>query len=607
MKALRWFSSVINNIPLRTKLIILILIVIITTAGSITIFSYATTENALLKQSREYSEAYLNQISKRVDLVLENVHRGTMSVAFNKDFLKTVRLGVIDNYNDMAELFRNINLLSTLANSNRLIFSGSIYDLKRNVQYTFSGSRESIASNSPDLKLIQKLFIESGQRLLYKWVETREIIEYGSIYRVISFAMPVDYWGDANTNTVIVTNVKEDEIYKIYSEIDMPGRKTYLLDKENKIISTKDKSFIGKKLEDIPLLSAQKSSGSFINKMNKNKFLVTYVRSSYTGWTFVTEVNVGILLKENTDALQKTLLLICGITITFIFLISLFLNIQIYKPMAKLISRIRKDEEQLEPLYNSRKDEIGFLFQSFHDIIQDKKNLLKNVYDHKLLLKDAEIRLLHSQINSHFLYNTLDSVIWMAKAGDFSRIITIVEAMATFFRISLDKGNEVISVSRVKEQIESYFVIQKIRYSDRLQVKVDIDPEIYDCKMLKLLLQPVVENSIHHGIEKKLGEGLIRIIGRMEEGMLHFIVEDNGVGIPLKRLDEVNLIINSEKQDTKDFYALQNINNRIRLFYGEHYGIQIESHMGKGTKVSVKVPVIQEEVGKQDDEAVDCR
>lgn len=586
-----------NNISLRTKLIVFILFIIIATSGCITLFSYNAAEKAILKQSEKATTAYLNQVSKRLDTFLENIHRGTTSIAFNKDLIYTLsRVNISSSvYSDeyIKSLQRNMDLIATFANINRFFYSISIFDLNNNLKISSKGSKERIDQHSDDYLLIEKFYGKNKEFPSFNWIETREITDNHNKRKVLTFLLPVR--SDVVSNCIILVNVKEEDVSRIFSETDYISAATiYLVNKNNIIISAKDKGLIGKVVADIPKPSGKASSSPLVDDIRGERCLVTYMKSSYIDWTFYSVIPIKALMKDNVNALKNTFILICGVTIAIIFLISILLNMIIYKPISLLIHTVKHNDNDIDNIgvHNTRKDEIGFLFNSFQDILQEKKSLLKSVYDQKLLLKDAEIRLLHSQINSHFLYNTLDSVIWMAKAKDFQKIITIVNAMVTFFRISLDRGNKLITVTKAKEQIASYFEIQKIRYSDRLVVEINISSAIEEYRILKLLLQPVVENSVQHGIEKKIGQGLIRVTGLEEEGVLKFIIEDNGVGITRDKLLEVNRIINDEEQDVQDFYALQNINRRIRLFYGEKYGLSIDSQEGAGTTVTIQIPII---------------
>lgn len=286
-------------------------------------------------------------------------------------------------------------------------------------------------------------------------------------------------------------------------------------------------------------------------------------------------------------------ILISVVALLIAILLSFLINGIIYKPIGRLVLVVREHgTEHAQDRLLCRKDEIGFLFRSFREILAENGDLIKNDYEKKILLKNAEIRLLHSQINPHLLYNSLGSIIWMAKSEQYSAIQDLVGALIKFYRMSLNKENEIVSLREVKEQIECYLSIQKIRYSDRLRVEIDFEESILRYKMLKLLLQPVVENSIAYGIEKKVGDGVVKVTAKRADELLLISVEDNGVGVSAERLEEINAIIHSDEQP-EDFSVLQNINRRIKLFYGDEFGISLSGRENKGMTVSISVPVLE--------------
>ena len=207
-------------------------------------------------------------------------------------------------------------------------------------------------------------------------------------------------------------------------------------------------------------------------------------------------------------------------------------------------------------------------------------------------LRKAELRTLQAQINPHFLYNTLDAIVWKAEAGDKDEVIQLTSALSDFFRISLSSGADWIPISQEKKHIEGYLRIQQTRYRDILRYEIDIPDEIGDRYILKLLLQPLVENAIYHGIKIKRGGGLIKVSGKMEDGYLTFSVRDTGLGMTKEQLSELNdRMIKGQPTVSEGGggFGLVNVNLRIRLYYNQQEGLIIQSN-AEGTEVSFKVP-----------------
>ena len=208
-------------------------------------------------------------------------------------------------------------------------------------------------------------------------------------------------------------------------------------------------------------------------------------------------------------------------------------------------------------------------------------------------LKKSELRALQAQINPHFLYNTLDAIVWLAEAGQSREVIHITRALSDFFRISLSQGKDFIPLSEEIRHLTGYLTIQKIRYRDILDYEIDIPEELGGARVLKLLLQPLVENAIYHGIKHRRGRGMIRVSGRAEGAWLVLAVEDNGAGMPPERLAQVRAGLDAGAGASSG-YGLYNVNKRIQLYYNQPQGVWIESDEQTGTRVMLKVPARSE-------------
>ena len=240
-------------------------------------------------------------------------------------------------------------------------------------------------------------------------------------------------------------------------------------------------------------------------------------------------------------------------------------------------------------------DELGMLSDSLNTMIDKINELLEQVTKEQVRLRKAEFELLQSQINPHFLYNTLDAIIWLAEAGEQKRVVSMVRSLSEFFRTSLNQGKDIISVKEELLHVRSYLEIQQVRYQDILNYEIDVPEELGRYRIPKITIQPLVENALYHGIKNKRGSGKIEIRGKQEEQQFVIEIEDNGIGISKERLWQVQEGIQRKVLTGKDIYGLYNVNERIRLNFGESYGIAIESIYGEGTVVRIVLPY-QEEV-----------
>lgn len=241
-------------------------------------------------------------------------------------------------------------------------------------------------------------------------------------------------------------------------------------------------------------------------------------------------------------------------------------------------------------------DEIADLGQSFNIMVEQIKELLAQSIRKQQQLQKAELRTLQAQINPHFLYNTLDSIVWMAEAGNHDGVIRLVKALSAFFRLSLNNGRDWIQIRSELAHVQSYLIIQQMRYHDILEFKVEVAEELQEYPILNMTLQPLVENALYHGIKNKRGMGLIRIGGYTDGGTIMLTVSDNGIGIPAGRLEALresveHPIQSEEPEDTgQGGFGLQNVHQRLRLYFGPEYGIRLDSSEGYGTQITVRIP-----------------
>lgn len=269
----------------------------------------------------------------------------------------------------------------------------------------------------------------------------------------------------------------------------------------------------------------------------------------------------------------------------------------IYVPIKKLhdvtTTIARQDLETLVTTDNA--DEITELGMSFNIMVGKIKELLDAKIQEHENLKKAELRALQAQINPHFLYNTLDAIIWMAEAKKIDQVVELVRVLSRFFRITLSKGKDWITVREEIEHVESYLAIQKMRYRDILDYQIDVPDNLGDGQILKLTLQPLVENALYHGIKNKRSGGTIVVRGqRLDGDLLQIRIEDNGIGMTQERLAQIRTLLEADAGDAvigESGYGVNNVNQRIKLYYGQAYGLTIESEYMHGASVSVVIPL----------------
>lgn len=318
--------------------------------------------------------------------------------------------------------------------------------------------------------------------------------------------------------------------------------------------------------------------------------LYTMSVSDKTGWTVV---GVSYLdeMMETRRWITWTFFLTAVVLVSVAVLLSGFLADRITLPILKLRESMREVEKgnfEKASVIVTEKNEIGSLGNSFNLMTRKIQELMAQNVEEQKEKRKIELRALQSQINPHFLYNTLDSIIWMAESGENEEVVQMTAALATMMRQSFNNKAEIVSLEAEIEHVESYLMIQKLRYMDKLNFSVSLEEGIRECPIVKLVLQPLVENAIYHGIRYKNGSGTVRVIAKREGEEIHITVEDDGVGMSEQALqhifDEHKVNYNSNG------VGVYNVERRLKLYYGNAYGLFYESERNRGTRVLMKIP-----------------
>ncbi|MDQ0194218.1 sensor histidine kinase [Paenibacillus wynnii] len=379
-----------------------------------------------------------------------------------------------------------------------------------------------------------------------------------------------------------------------------PNSKVYIVDQNNRIALSPDSDLIGKNLSTQQYFQSMIMSGtdqdfhSFRYELGSKKMLITYKEILPYGWKVIALSPVSELNGE-LFSFQRVMYIVIAICMFVSFMMALLLSENISAPIRKFVHSMSHAESgnfNIKILYK-RKDEFAYLFQRYNTMMQQIRALIDKLYVTELRKKEAELKSLQAQINPHFLYNTLDSINWIAIQHNIPEISSMVTSLADFFRYSLSKGNNVIPLRDELRQVESYLAIQHFRFQDKLEYELEeVDEDLLECCLIvKLTLQPLVENAIIHGIQKKRGKGTIRIRVQIEyDNLLTISIFDNGAGADPGQL---NALLNNQSHNSTS-YGVRNVHMRIQQFFGEQYGIKYyHNHEDRqGLLVIISCPVV---------------
>ena len=304
-----------------------------------------------------------------------------------------------------------------------------------------------------------------------------------------------------------------------------------------------------------------------------------------------------------TDTLQdqiRRFMVVCSVLIGVLIIVVAVSAVMIVSGIIQPISQLNQATEKIaQGDFKARAqadsdDEVAELAASFNKMAGSMQSLIDKVKEDERKMRKADLRLLQEQIQPHFLYNTLDTIVWLIESNEPDEAVTMVVTLSDFFREILSKGKEFISIKEEEKHISSYLQIQEMRYRDILEYDIQLDQVIYKYQILKLTLQPVVENALYHGIKYKRAKGCIHIHGEKEGDIIRLTVRDDGVGMDEEELAQLRQQIEKPCQETEKGFGLANVNERIHMYFGYEYGMKIESEKGKGTTVEIVIPAILE-------------
>ncbi|MCJ7843489.1 sensor histidine kinase [Lederbergia sp. NSJ-179] len=389
---------------------------------------------------------------------------------------------------------------------------------------------------------------------------------------------------------VILMDLKLDFIKNVIESIKIGNSGfIFITDKEGEIVYAPVNSIV---YRIHPSWLQAKNSPPIEKNINDDKYQIIYNTIPDIGWKVVGVFSLNETTKVVTEV-QHFTIVIAIITLAISSIVSVFFANMITKPLNKLKTLMGNVEEgHFDVRFNSKyNDEVGQLGNSYNKMVQEIDRLIQLLYVKEKSKREEELKVLQAQIQPHFLYNTLDTIQWMAYEYKAPKIAEMVNSLTTLFRIGLNKGKEFISIREELEHVRSYLIIQMTRYESKLEYDIKADEEVKDYQILKLILQPLVENSIYHGIRNKRGKGRITItVTRQDENLL-LCVMDTGKGIKEEMLKQLNHSLKMMGTTDRKGYGLHNVNERIKLSYGAKYGLEVFSEYEQGTEIQAILPI----------------
>lgn len=591
----------ISNMKLKHQISLLILIALIM---MILLQSmYNVFFNSLTRErAAKFAENLMEQVAQNVDTIAKSVERDSITISYSK---YVQELLVSNNVFRNAELIDYVSEIFThTRSSNQNIYSIVLLNNK-NRQIS-----DSLHYNNDILNSLEKMYnFQSGD--FKKAVFSSIVRDRSDAFFYYSFISPIfsslDMTGDYSKIGSCIFLLDTRELEKLVNKTELTKNSLFLiLDSDNRVIVSNKGLKAGDFYEKVFWKEGVSSTAKDEIEYEGKKSIVQYKKIESTNWKVISVLPIA----ELTSDMLPIVSLGIWLGIIMIILMTLIGSIFMYNTTRPVMLIVRFLSQVGERNLKHRlripsTNEVGVIATHINQMLDDvevmTRNMVENqtfLYEAELSKKQAKLSALQSQINPHFLYNTLNCLSSIGLAYDISEVVSISSAMSRIFRYSI-KGKDMVSIKDEMSCIKDYLLIMDIRYKGKFEIVIQMEESFLEMKTLKMILQPIVENAIYHGLEMKSGVGRLFIHGfESEHGYLQIDIEDNGVGMTDKQLSELRKGIRDDENmelfgTDKQSIGLGNINKRLKLQFGSPYGLDVVSEAGIGTKVTVRLPVIE--------------
>lgn len=585
----------LKGLPLNSAIVRFAGVMLLSLALPFTIVLLMTT-NRLSAMERENANQYLSSnlktVSTTVDQVLRNLEFSHTTMFQDKQFLNGIKkLASYDTREEYSD-FKNTTGIKSCINGAAATndYIDSIY------AYSFTAGRFFSSKTNWDPSFNH--FDEANSKWLqtylsndptHPWYITGEIKD-GKL--ILSSYRGIWVYGKELPIGLLSVNVDASDITRMLTEVtpDSSGY-TFIIDGQGNVISEKnerDDAF----QEIIRHMPPGLSEGYFDFRFGARDIFASFYTSPYSGFKYVTATPLD-QIQTSVPVMIQLIALFLLLLVLMAILAMLFAHHYFYTPIKSLFAGMKRleDGDFATQLPENPTYEFNYINRNFNHMVESIRKLINENYANKLVNKEAQLRNLQNQLNEHFLYNTLDSIHWLARIENAPQVCDMVFALANFYRLSLSSGKDVISVQDVIKTLENYLYIQKFRMRNTLNYSIDCEPALLNQPILKNLLQPVVENAIIHGITGLNRPGMIEIRFNTYDGWMRVIVKDNGHGFTDDKLGQVREQLDLQDPYCEHSFALKTVQSQLQIFYGFDISIYIETLGGNGTTVWFDLPV----------------
>ena len=560
-------------------------LVTVTGMALLALILFQSYQSAMEEMALEDTAKVLDQVDINLNSYLRNMMRISDSVYYSG--IRQVDFGSEDIDNELNLLYEankdNLVSIACFTEDGELLGSVPFSAIKPGIDVTAQDWFVKAAEKMENLHFsdfhVQNLFEISNDR--YYWV--------------ISLSRGVEITRNGNPESgILLVDMDFKGIRQLFTKVNSksPGY-VYLIDSDGRLIYHPKQNLIFSDLmEENNLKVSAYEDGVHKEEFDNKERLVVVKTDGYTGRTIVSVTPLESLYGSFSRSTVMAVL-ICVLAILAMVFANQLVSIWVAKPLKRLEDSVKEiDLSPVPQIYIGGSHEIQHLGQTIQLMVTEMRRLTDDIVREQEYKRRSELDALQSQINPHFLYNTLDSIMWMIEAEKYEDAISMIQALASLFRISLSKGQNIISVDKEIQHAKNYVAIQKYRYKNKFEAFFEIEDGIEKYKTIKLIIQPLIENAIYYGMEFMDGDGEIHVRVRTGEEELVIEVEDNGPGMPKERLD--SLLTDENRVRSKGSgIGLRNVHQRIQVYFGAAYGLEIESEPDEGTLVRIHLPLCE--------------
>lgn len=586
----------LRNLTIRKKLLASYFILIFIPLSLLTVVSYINVSKVSKNQILYSAGQSFDQAYAFLDYKVSSLIKSSDVIYFNTD-VQTILMKNRDQYEgDMVD--QNIDLLKLDKFLNSLKNTKDVYRASLYVPGWFSYANQDINFSNIDVfartDAYQNLLMSKEKvvwlppHLIQNNTPSLESMSVVSLLRKIRNSDQI-----SEIIGVIQVSIQENSIKDIITKANITQEGVvYIQNAEGELISCSNLDHYERlALDEYIDLSARQDEVNWhtITVGGKN-FAVTARSFKDTDWIIVTAIPFSEILAQSTS-IKNYMLILMLIVGVIAYGVAYFISASTVRRITLLMRKMKNVQAGIldVEIESFSKDEVGQLTDNFNYMVKQISLLMEKQYETGKEIKNLELKALQAQINPHFLYNTLEMINWKAIDHGIPEIAVIAQSLAKFYKLSLNAGRDIVSLSDEINHIKTYVQIQNLRFDNRIILEIHLDENLYQYQILKLILQPIVENSIIHGTleNRKKRKGKIVIEGRLEKEDLLLTVQDDGKGMTIEKAESI--LLDSGTQESHG-YGIRNINHRIRLCYGSQYGLAYESSPGQGTRVEIKIP-----------------